>query len=114
MDNKRRIGEVYEKKAAAYLKDMGYGLIKQNFRCKHGEIDIIARQNNTICFVEVKYRKTASFGYPEEAVSYYKQEKIRKVAEFFFLYYKIPLDTECRFDVIAIEGEEIRHIKNAF
>lgn len=114
MDNKREVGAVYEKKASDYLRSKGYRIIKQNFRCKYGEIDIIARQHNIICFVEVKYRKTASFGHPEEAVSYYKQEKIHKVAEFFFLYYKIPLDTECRFDVIAIEGEEIRHIENAF
>lgn len=114
MENKRSVGTVYERKAVEYLKSQGYVIIKQNFRSKAGEIDIIAREGNVICFVEVKYRKTASFGHPEEAVSYYKQEKIRKVAEFFFVYHKIPLDTECRFDVIAIEGEELRHIKNAF
>lgn len=114
MDNKRSIGAVYEKKAEDFLKDKGYDILQKNFRCKMGEIDIIARKNDVICFVEVKYRKSASYGHPEEAVSYYKQEKIRKVAEFYFLYHKIPLDTECSFDVIAVEGEEIRHIRNAF
>lgn len=114
MENKRSVGSFYERKAVEYLKNQGYVIIKKNFRSKAGEIDIIAREGNVICFVEVKYRKTASFGHPEEAVSCYKQEKIRKVAEYFFVYHKIPLDTECRFDVIAVEGEELRHIKNAF
>ena len=114
MDNKRSIGAAYEQKAVEYLKEKGYSIIKQNFRCRMGEIDIIAQWNDVIVFVEVKYRKTASFGHPEEAVSYYKQEKIRKVAQFFLTGANLSMDTDCRFDVIAIEGNEIRHIENAF
>ena len=114
MDNKRSIGTAYEEKAVEYLTAKGYRIIKRNFRCRIGEIDIIAKQNDIVVFVEVKYRKTASFGYPEEAVSFSKQKIIRKVAEFFFAGEQLPLDTECRFDVIAILGEEINHIENAF
>ena len=114
MENKRSIGAFYEQKAVEYLKGKGYSILSQNFRCKIGEIDIIAKWKDVIVFVEVKYRKTASFGYPEEAVSYYKQEKIRKVAQYFLTGASFAMDTECRFDVIAIEGEEIRHIENAF
>ena len=114
MENKRSIGAVYEQKAVEYLKEKGYSIINQNFRCKIGEIDIIAQWKDVIVFVEVKYRKTASFGYPEEAVSYYKQEKIRKVAQYFLTGSNSFVDMDCRFDVIAIEGEEIRHIENAF
>ena len=114
MENKRSIGAVYEQKAIEYLKEKGYSIINQNFRCKIGEIDIIAQWKDVIVFVEVKCRKTASFGYPEEAVSYYKQEKIRKVAQYFLTGSNSFVDMDCRFDVIAIEGEEIRHIENAF
>lgn len=114
MDNKRRVGAVYEEKAAEYLRGKGYQIINKNFRCRMGEIDIIARQNTILVFVEVKYRKTASFGYPEEAVSFSKQRTIRKVAEYFLTKEHLSPDTECRFDVIAILGEEIRHIENAF
>lgn len=114
MYNKRSIGAVYEEKAAEYLKAKGYRIIKRNFRCRIGEIDIIAKQNNIIVFVEVKYRKTASFGYPEEAVSFSKQRIIRKVAEYFLVGEQLTLDDECRFDVIAILGDEITHIENAF
>lgn len=114
MYNKRRIGTAYEEKAAGYLTAKGYHILKRNYRCRIGEIDIIAKKNNTLVFVEVKYRKTASFGYPEEAVSFSKQKIIRKVAEFFLAGEKLSLDTECRFDVIAILGEEITQIENAF
>lgn len=114
MDNKRSIGTAYEEKAAEYLRRKGYTIVNQNFRCRMGEIDLIARQDTILVFVEVKYRKTASFGYPEEAVSFSKQRTIRKVAEYFLVTEHLPMDTECRFDVVAILGEEIRHIENAF
>ncbi len=114
MDNKRNIGAVYEEKAAKYLKEKGYVIVTKNFRCRMGEIDLIARKDTVLVFVEVKYRKTASFGYPEEAVSFSKQKTIRKVAEYFLLSEQLSLDTECRFDVIAVLNEKIRHIENAF
>ncbi len=114
MYNKRKVGDCYEEKAVLYLKGKGYKILSRNFRCRSGEIDIIAREGDTICFVEVKYRRNHCHGYPEEAVSYYKQETIRKVAQYYFVRYKLPFDTDCRFDVIAIEGEELRHIINAF
>lgn len=114
MDNNRKVGAAYEEKAAEYLKEKGYQIINKNFRCRMGEIDIIAKQNTILVFVEVKYRKTASFGYPEEAVSFYKQRTIRKVAEYFLAKEHLSSDTECRFDVIAILGEKISHIENAF
>lgn len=114
MDNKHSIGAAYEEKAVKYLKEKGYQIIRQNFRCRMGEIDVIARKGTILVFVEVKYRKTASFGYPEEAVSFSKQRTIRKVAQYFLAAEQSTMDVECRFDVIAILGEEIRHIENAF
>lgn len=116
--NKRKTGSRYETMAARYLEDNGYVILRQNFRCRMGEIDLIARDEasgqNCLVFVEVKYRSSAGTGIPEEAVHTRKQHRICRVADYFRLQYRIPWDTPCRFDVIAIEGEELRHHANAF
>ncbi|MGN0362778.1 MAG: YraN family protein [Bilifractor sp.] len=116
--NKRRTGSGYELMAARYLEDNGYVILRQNFRCRMGEIDLIARdeasEQHCIVFVEVKYRRNAGSGLPEEAVHAQKQQRICRVADYFRLQYRIPWDTPCRFDVIAIEGQQLRHHTNAF
>ena len=56
--NKRKTGTAYEKKAAAYLKEKGYHILKRNYRCPLGEIDLIAEENGYLVFIEVKYRRT--------------------------------------------------------
>ena len=71
--NKRQLGTVYEQKAAAYLQQQGYEILECNFRCRLGEIDIIAREGGYLCFVEVKYRSGDGYGSPLEAVGVYKQ-----------------------------------------
>ena len=76
MDNKRSIGTAYEEKAVEYLTAKGYRIIKRNFRCRIGEIDIIAKQNDIVVFVEVKYRRTDHMGQPLEAITFTKQKKI--------------------------------------
>jgi putative endonuclease len=95
-----------------------YEIICRNYRCKSGEIDIIAKKDGYIVFVEVKYRKNTSKGLPREAVTPYKQAKIRRTAENFIMEKDIK-NTDFRFDVIEIvDGgifrKEIEHIKNAF
>ena len=80
IENKRETGAKYEELAAQYLVNSGYKIIELNYRIKTGEIDIIASDINTIVFCEVKYRRTNQYGYPEEAVNYIKQSKIRKTA----------------------------------
>lgn len=60
--NKRKIGDEYEKIAAAYLENNGYIILEKNYRCRNAEIDIIAKNDSYICFVEVKYRKTDNCG----------------------------------------------------
>ena len=112
--NKRATGTRYEELACAYLKDHGLFVLQKNFRCRIGEIDIVAREGDTLVFVEVKYRSSSSLGHPEEAVSYYKQQKIIRTAQFYLCRYGISDNVPCRFDILAIEGETIRHIKNAF
>lgn len=112
--NNRQIGNNYEDVACRYLDSIGYEIITRNFRCKLGEIDIIAKDAESIVFIEVKYRSSNNLGYPEEAVSKAKQRTIISVAKYYILINRLH-NYNIRFDVIAcyITGE-INHIKNAF
>ena len=112
--NKRQLGGEYEKLAAEYLKAQGYVILEQNYRCRSGEIDLIAREGDYLCFIEVKYRRGISCGSPLEAVGLHKQMQILKVARYYLMKKKLNLDTACRFDVVAIEGNEITLLRNAF
>lgn len=111
--NKRQIGSIGEDMAVEFLKSRGVKILERNYQNRFGEIDIIGREDNTLLFIEVKYRKNESFGYPLEAVGFVKREKIRKMAKFFlnenhYYHYNI------RFDCIGIIGSQIEWIKGAF
>ena len=112
--NKRQTGAAYELKAEEYLLGNGYKILERNFRNQSGEIDLIAKKGGQIHFVEVKYRTTAMYGSPLEAVDFRKQNQIRKVAMYYLMKNKLSEWTPCQFDVIAFEGEEMTHIENAF
>jgi putative endonuclease len=113
--NKREVGSNEEELAAKYLAGKGYFIIQKNYRVRQGEIDIVARDGETIVFVEVKYRKNGSAGHPLEAVNVSKQRQICKTALFYLNQNKInPEVTPIRFDVVGILGTEITHIENAF
>ena len=94
--NNRSVGAVYEQAAGYYLEQNGYELIEYNYRCRDGEIDIIAKDGD--CY---------------EAVDQRKQKKIFRCALYYTVQHGIE-DAQCRFDVIGVEGTEITHIKNAF
>ncbi|NLK07606.1 MAG: YraN family protein [Firmicutes bacterium] len=116
--NLRRQGNRYEHMAAGYLKERGYKIVARQFRCRQGEIDIIAEDGALIVFVEVKGRRTCAFGLPEEAVDWRKQNRIRQAAEY-FLWSRQKTDHLCRFDVVAVYDKgpqkcQINHIKSAF
>lgn len=111
--NKRQIGSQYEKMAGEYLISCGYEIIEYNFRCRMGEIDIIARDGEYLAFCEVKYRKGTVKGHPAEAVGLRKQRVISKCAAYYLVTRRLA-DLPCRFDVISVEGKEIDLIKNAF
>ena len=97
-----------------YLKNSGYRIIRKNFYCKSGEIDIIAENEGYLCFIEVKYRDSTENGYPEEAVDMRKARRITRSAIYYMTRYGIPEDYPVRFDVVSILGREITLIKNAF
>lgn len=111
--NRRSIGSNYEKIAGEYLEKQGYEIIEYNFFSHGGEIDIIAKHEDYLVFVEVKYRKDTTKGYPLEAVSLQKQKTISKCA-LYYMKKKNLTDTPVRFDVVSILGTEIQIIQNAF
>ncbi|QAT43208.1 YraN family protein [Aminipila luticellarii] len=106
-----------EEVAANYLQNKGYQVLERNFRCKMGEIDIIACIDRTLVFVEVKTRRSLNYGLPCEAVTKTKKLHIRKVAAFYVMKNKIG-NINRRIDVVEIlyQGEKayIRHTENAF
>jgi putative endonuclease len=110
-------GKEGEKIAAAFLKKNGYRICEINFRCVLGEIDIIAKEKDELVFIEVKTRKSAELGYPEQAVGTRKQKKMSQLA-LWYLQKKNITGADARFDVVAItmlpSGNEIKLIKNAF
>lgn len=106
-----------EDEACSFLKKNNYKILERNFRCCLGEVDIIARDKDTICFIEVKTRSSDAYGLPEEAVNKFKQKKIAQVA---LLYLKNNglLENSARFDVVSVHrlgvDTKICLIKNAF
>ena len=111
--NNRAVGETYERKAAAYLKSLGYEIIEYNFRCRQGEIDIIAKDGEYLVFCEVKYRSGTKAGTPMEAVDYKKQRIISR-CELVYITKKRLGEIPCRFDVVSVTDQEIHILKNAF
>lgn len=110
--NTRKIGTTYEEIAANYLQERGVRIIAMNYRISAGEVDLIGEDKENIIFIEVKYRKTASYGEPWEAVSIHKQKKICKVARQYC--YSKRIRKQVRYDIISIRGEEITWFQNAF
>jgi len=119
MKDMRRIrtGKQGEALAAAYLEKEGYQIIERNYRCLFGEMDLVARDGQTIVFVEVKSRKSDRFGVPQLSVGPQKQKKLSQIA-LHYLEQKRFYPCDARFDVIAIrmrpEGHQVELIRNAF
>ncbi len=117
MANNTKIkGSIGEKLAHDYLISKGYFVIEKNYRCSNGEIDLICKKGDYTIFIEVKYRRTTSFGLPKEAVNLKKQQKI-KITAMHYINEKQLINTDFRFDVIEIIHKndiKINHIKNAF
>jgi len=113
-ENKRQLGKIQEERAAEYLTGLGYEILEKNFRCRLGEIDIIAKDQNVIVFVEVKFRQSFTSGDPLSSVDIKKQKIISRVALYYLLKSGLGENVPCRFDVIGITPEEITHVREAF
>ncbi|MBQ2767471.1 MAG: YraN family protein [Clostridia bacterium] len=125
MSTTREIGALGEALAAAYLREQGYTVIEQNYYAAHNEIDLIARKEPYLCFIEVKTRRVteaARYGRPAAAVSYAKQKRLIAAAEQYLR--KHPAQGQPRLDVIEVylpdgiphpeRAERIIHMPGAF
>lgn len=108
-----------EEAAMKLLHRRGYTILCRNYRCSLGELDIVAREGETVVFVEVKTRSTGEYGDPLEAVGQGKQRKLAKLAQHYLLTHRLH-GSPCRFDVISVvigpDGRvhSIDHILDAF
>jgi len=111
-----RLGEQGEQLAVKFLKENGYNIVEQNYKTRLGEIDIIARDNDTLVFVEVKTRESIEYGMPHESVNWTKRRRIVRVALLYLKRFEeLP---PCRFDVLGIcytnGAPQFELIKDAF
>ncbi|MDP1852821.1 MAG: YraN family protein [Candidatus Omnitrophota bacterium] len=108
------LGKAGEDEAVNFLKKKGYKILERNWRLKRfGEIDIIAKDRNVFCFIEVKTRVTSFFGQPYEAVDKNKQFKLSVLA-ISYLKSKNLMDSAARFDIVSISGKKINLFTDAF
>ena len=112
--NKWETGTKYEEQAAAYVVTRGLVLLEKNYRCRQGEVDLIGVHEDCLVFIEVKYRKNARSGMPEEAVDKRKQAKICLVSDYYRLTHPFNSKRQVRYDVVAICGEDTRWYQNAY
>jgi putative endonuclease len=111
-------GQIAEQNALTFLQSRGLKLLEQNYRFKTGEIDIIMRDQDTLVFVEVRYRKSDRYGSGAESITIAKRRRIINTAKHFLMKKKYS-EKPCRFDVISAsgptdDGMKLDWIKNAF
>lgn len=115
---RQNLGHVGERLAAQALRERGYDILELNFRCRHGEIDLVAEDAQDLVFVEVKTRRGIGFGLPEEAVTRTKRRKLVQVASY-YLDLHAATERSWRIDVVAVQFsrhgrlEEIRVYQHA-
>lgn len=118
LNSRQRLGKSGEETVAKYLEKNGYKILIKNYRCKLGEIDIIARDGPDLVFIEVKTRSGLSYGSPAAAVNRRKQRQISRAAQCYLAEQQL-FDSPARFDVISLlsgdsNHQRIDHISNAF
>ena len=114
---RQRLGEQGESSACDALEKLGYTIIERRYRTRFGEIDVIANDQGTVVFVEVKTKTDCTFSDPVESVTKQKQRRVVSMAEQYVAYHRLD-DTPCRFDVVAIDSSvtpsQITIYKDAF
>jgi putative endonuclease len=116
-DSRQMVGKTGEAVAVEYLLQRGYRILERNYRCRFGEIDLIARDGKTLTFIEVKTRRSQRFGPAASAVTLAKQRHLVKASQLYMMH--TGRNTEsCRFDVVTVEMDgttlRIELIKDAF
>jgi len=110
---RQKLGKEGEGSAVEFLEGLGWRILERRWRCRFGELDIIALDDRTLVFVEVKTRSSERFGAPEEAVGAAKRERLARCA-LSYVRARAVGDRPLRFDVISILGGKIRRIEDAF
>lgn len=119
-EESRRLGAWGEELAVRYLEEKGYQVVARNWRCRFGELDLVAQTPDFLCFVEVKLRRSGRWGTGAEHVTWRKQHKLRVTAQLYLQ--RAPTRLQPRFDVIEVlapnglgtKNPKIRHIEGAF
>ncbi len=112
---KRQIGDQAENLARTFLEQRGIKLITKNFCCRYGEIDLIMHHDDTLIFIEVRFRSQHHYGFAEETVHHGKQTKIIRTALYYLQTHTRWSDRPSRFDVIAVDAnDDIHWIPDAF
>lgn len=115
---RKEVGALGEKLAVDFLKKRGYKIVQRNFRCREGEIDIIAKQGECLVFVEVRTKRGSDYGVPEESITPFKKDKLASLAQIYLQNYH-PSPQSWRIDVVAVEltvqnrVSRLEHIENA-
>ncbi len=111
----RALGAIAEARAAEFLQRKGYRVVDRNWTCRGGEIDLVCvdADGSTLVFVEVRARSSTSHGTPLETVVDLKRRRLIRAAEI-YLHVKKKSDAACRFDVVAITGDYVEHVEDAF
>jgi putative endonuclease len=100
-DRRRELGAYGEQLAARYLQDRGLQVLDRNWRCAHGEVDLVARDGDCLVFCEVKTRRTDRFGAPVEAVTWHKAARLRRLAAAWLQEHEVR-GGRVRIDVIGV------------
>ncbi len=116
-DGRKKLGEWGESVAAHHLEAKGYKIVARNWRCRQGEIDLVAEVGEELVFVEVKTRRGRAMGLPEEALTPHKSRKLLELGQLYMAAH--DLDVDWRIDLVAVELEpsgklmRCEHIPNA-
>ncbi len=111
------MGQVGERLAALHYAQAGFEVVDTNWRCRHGELDLVARKGSLVVFVEVKNRSSTAYGHPLEAVTFRKQQRLRRLAAVWFEVHRDPTERsllQARFDVVAVLAGRLEVVTNAF
>jgi putative endonuclease len=111
---RRATGDRFEGAARAFLEERGLRLVRANFLCRHGEIDLVMRDGETVVFVEVRYRCNGAFGGALGSVTAAKRRKLVSAAHLWIAWHPHDARRPCRFDVLAFEGDGVEWVRGAF
>ncbi len=112
--NKRELGKEKETAACSYLEACGFFILERNYWTRFGELDIIAKKDGMLVFLEVKYRRNDRYGGAGYSITEKKKQTICRCAMRYLMKHQISGSVPMRFDVLLMEGENITHIPNAF